>query len=127
MPLRIADLITAEVAAVNPAAIEAEGTARALFGVRLAVGAAVVTAIAIAAAFLPRRYINQIDTAGELIPQPAVAAGRRRRIQTFMLTAWAAGVMLPLAQLVVGARQLHTPRPKPPATPSAPPERSRSA
>ncbi|MEU8379544.1 hypothetical protein [Streptosporangium sp. NPDC048865] len=111
VPGRLAGLIATEAAkrrqpAENPDALAAEGDAAALLGGQTALVTVLVTGLAVAAALrLSRRRAPLQDGDIELFPQPGIAPSGQRRMSTLLLTLWAAGIVLPLAQLALGAEE----------------------
>lgn len=100
---RLADLARQQPGVPDPDRTAAEGDAQARLAVWISVVTVVVTGVAVVAAVAPHRPTGRRrPTPPEIIPQPGVVDPGRRRTASVLLVLWAAGVVLPLAQLVLG-------------------------
>lgn len=108
---RLAELRTASAAPSDPDSSRSEGDRDARRAGLLALLTAGITGVAMAAAMTPpRRRSRRVTDAGdepevELLPQPRLVEPARRPIAISLLVLWAAGVVLPLAQLALSAEE----------------------
>ncbi|MGH8909725.1 MAG: hypothetical protein ACRD0K_25350 [Egibacteraceae bacterium] len=103
---RLADLAREQSGVPDPDRTAAEGDAQAHRAGWISVATVVVTGVAVVAAAAPHRPAGRRRPAPlEIIPQPGVLVPGRRRIASVLLALWAAGVLLPLAQLVLGGEE----------------------
>lgn len=103
---RLADLTREQPGVPDPDQTAAEGDAQARLAGWIAVATAVVTGVAVVAAAAPHRLAGRRrPVPPEIIPQPGVVTPGRRRTASVLLALWAAGVLLPLAQLVLSGEE----------------------
>jgi hypothetical protein len=114
---RLADLAPAH--APDPGRTAAEGDSQAQVGLLVTAATVLVTGTAVIAAAIPRRRRvehprrrkgrRRKPAAGagepELLPQPGTADRARRRTSAVLLALWAAGVLLPFAQITLGGEE----------------------
>ncbi|EXG80552.1 hypothetical protein [Cryptosporangium arvum] len=92
----------------DPASALRDGDAAGADGLRYALGAvgASLLAALLAAVHYRARHRRRQQEVAELVEQPRQsAAGRHRQVTVVILTLWAVGAVLPLAQLVFGAEE----------------------
>jgi hypothetical protein len=104
-PRRLADLTRAEPAPPDADATAMDGDAQAMAAGVVGLCTVLITGVAVAGAAMPRRGTADDAEPPEIIPQPGLAAGRRRRAAILLLALWAAGVLLPFAQLALSAEE----------------------
>jgi hypothetical protein len=115
---RLADVVRAGPAVPDPERTAADGDAQAALAGGLGLLTVVVTGLAVVLAALPGVRRNPLDGEApdspddehpspepEIIPQPGTADPRGRRIAYVLLVFWAAGVLLPFAQLALGGEE----------------------
>ncbi len=103
---RLADLAREQSGVPDPDHTAAEGDAQARLAGWIFVATVVVTGVAVVAAAAPHRPAGRRRPAPpEIIPQPGVVDPGLRRTASVLLALWAAGVVLPLAQLVLGGEE----------------------
>lgn len=105
---RLADAIRTGKTVPDPEATAAQGDAEATRALWLSALTVLVTGAAVVFAALPpnRRRSGQHATAEpELFPQPGTADRTTRRTASVLLALWAAGVLLPFAQLALGGEE----------------------
>jgi hypothetical protein len=112
VPRRIADLARAHPVTHDPDRTAAQGDGQAKLAFAIALMTVLVTGAAVTMAAIPARQrvrhrLRRDAEEPELLPQPGLVNQRHRRRTSFVLLAlWAAGVLLPFAQLVLsGAEQ----------------------
>lgn len=111
VPRRIADLARGHPDAPNPDRTAAQGDGQAKLALYIALMTVVVTGAAVAVASIPaspraRRRLQREARKPELLPQPGVADRHYHRRTSFVLLAlWAAGVLLPFAQLALSGEE----------------------
>lgn len=109
VPLRVAHAVAAAIVDTpggplpDPARSTAAGDAAARTAQWVAVLTVVLTGLVVVAAARPAR--RRPDDDSGLIPQPGTAPPARRRTATLLLVLWAAGVLLPFAQLVLSGEE----------------------
>jgi hypothetical protein len=117
--LRLADVVRAGPAVPDPARTAADGDAEAALAGGLSVFTVVVTGLAVVLAALPWRVRrnppdgdrsdapdqDHSSSPPEIIPQPGTTDPRNRRSAYVLLALWAAGVLLPFAQLALSAEE----------------------
>jgi hypothetical protein len=104
-PRRLADVTRAEPAPPDADATAMDGDAQALAAGVVGLFTVLITGAAVTGAAMPRRGTADDTEPPEIIPQPGLAAGRRRRAAILLLAFWAAGVLLPFAQLALSAEE----------------------
>ena len=104
-PGRLADVTRADPAPPDADATAMDGDAQALAAGVVGLFTVLITGAAVTGAAMPRRGTADDTEPPEIVPQPGLAAGRRRRAAILLLAFWAAGVLLPFAQLALSAEE----------------------
>jgi hypothetical protein len=103
---RLANLNRERPGVPDPDRTAAEGDAQARLALWISLVTVVVTGVAVVAAAVPHRPAGRRQpVTPDLIPMPGTARPGQRRTASVLLALWAAGVVLPLVQLVLGSEE----------------------